>query len=400
MPNSGFARSRQLANALIFKVHDAVAPLAGSTPVRRTIVDEALSYLERLEREAGADDVTLRLELAAAYRQIGGILGDPQRANLGDREGAIRQYERARAIVLPLADDRAHYDVISSLSRINGPLSTLYSMKNDQVQSLAIAREAVDHAERFRQRNTGDIRGLETLAAASFQLAWRSPRTEQAGLWKGVLEHYERLLAQQPASANYQRNVALVEKYLASMLPRDQSAPHHRRAVDLDEKRLAAAPDNRQAQLDTAISIAGLADLLEYQGNVEEAARLLERSLEIRRRLAVTDPANVQARGLLGSVLSNLARVELKRGSVSSAKSRADEGVRTLQAVLELTKDRWAQERLAHAWVELARVERAASDRAASCRAFHRAHEMYQRMPADFEPDLRNVVTREAGTCR
>ena len=38
----------------MFKIHDAVAPLAGSTPVRRAIVDEALSYLERLEREAGA----------------------------------------------------------------------------------------------------------------------------------------------------------------------------------------------------------------------------------------------------------------------------------------------------------------------------------------------------------
>ena len=101
-----FREVRQLANALIFKVHDAVAPLAGSTPVRRTIVDEALVYLERLERESGSNDVTLRLELAAAYRQIGGILGDPQRANLGDRDGALRQYERARAIILPLADRR------------------------------------------------------------------------------------------------------------------------------------------------------------------------------------------------------------------------------------------------------------------------------------------------------
>ena len=87
-----FREVRQLANALIFKIHDAVAPLAGSTPVRRTIVDEALAYLERLESESGADDVTLRLEMAAAYRKIGAILGDPQRPNLGDRDGAIVQY--------------------------------------------------------------------------------------------------------------------------------------------------------------------------------------------------------------------------------------------------------------------------------------------------------------------
>ena len=92
-----FREVRQLANTLIFKVHDAVAPLAGSTAVRRTIVDEALAYLERLEAES-RDDLGLRLELAAARRQIGGILGHAQQANLGDRDGAITQYEHARRI--------------------------------------------------------------------------------------------------------------------------------------------------------------------------------------------------------------------------------------------------------------------------------------------------------------
>jgi hypothetical protein len=38
-----FNETRRLANALIFKIHDAVAPMAGSTPVRQTIVNEALA---------------------------------------------------------------------------------------------------------------------------------------------------------------------------------------------------------------------------------------------------------------------------------------------------------------------------------------------------------------------
>ena len=105
-----FREVRQLTNALIFKIHDAVAPLPGSTPVRRTIVDEALAYLERLERESGADDVTLRLELAAAYRKIGAILGDPQRPNLGDRDAAIVQYERGRALAIAAAAVTSHFD--------------------------------------------------------------------------------------------------------------------------------------------------------------------------------------------------------------------------------------------------------------------------------------------------
>ena len=98
-----FREVRQLANALIFKLHDSVAKLPGSTPVRREIVDVALGYLERLEREAGGD-ASLQLELAGAYQQIGAILGDPQFPNLGDRAGAITQVTKARNLVQPLAD--------------------------------------------------------------------------------------------------------------------------------------------------------------------------------------------------------------------------------------------------------------------------------------------------------
>jgi len=38
-----FKDVRQLAHTLIFKIHDAVEPLPGSTPVRQTIVNEALA---------------------------------------------------------------------------------------------------------------------------------------------------------------------------------------------------------------------------------------------------------------------------------------------------------------------------------------------------------------------
>ena len=396
-----FREVRQLANALIFKVHDAVAPLAGSTPVRRTIVDEALAYLERLERESGADDVTLRLELAAAYRQIGGILGGAQTANLGDREGAIRQYERARAILLPLATETADYDVISALSRVDSSLSTLYSLKNNREHSLAMAREGVERATRYRERNAGDSRGLEMLAAATFQLAWTMPGEERVPMWRRTLEHYERLLAEGPEQPQRQRNVALVEKYLGALLPYDQAASHFKRAAELDEKRLATAPDDRQAQFDTAISLASLAEVNETQGDLDGAARLLERSLAIRQRLAATDPGNVQVSERLGYVLARLAGLQLKRGALSAARPRAHEAVRVLQAVFDVTKDRTAQETLAYAWLEVGQVERAAGDRGASCRAFQRAHQLYApAASAVSRPEIRDEVLREAVTCR
>jgi eukaryotic-like serine/threonine-protein kinase len=396
-----FRDVRQLANTLIFKVHDAVAPLAGSTPVRRTIVEDALAYLEKLEREAGANDVTLRLELAAAYRQIAGILGDPQRANLGDRDGALRQYERARAIVLPLATGSGQYDAVNALNRINGPLSTLYALRNDQAQAAAIAREAVDVAAAYRQRQPNDLRGLRTLAAASFQLAWSAPRSEHVERWKQALEHYEQLLAREPDSTEHRRNVALVEKYLGSALPPDQAAPHMKRAVDLDQARLDAAPDQRQTQLDTAISIAGLARVLEHQGDLDETARLLERSADIRRRVAESDTADVQAAGLLGSVLTDAARVHRKRGAAADARRRGEEAIGILEPLLKATNDRSAHRRLAEAWLEVGRVERLAGNAPASCRATLRAAELYAlRGMSDVDPDLSRETAIAAAACR
>ena len=103
---------RQLANALIFDIHDAVAPLPGSTPVRQMIVTRALGYLERLAVEAAGDE-TLQIELAAAYTQIGRVQGhpgerEPWRSRWSDRElpagagtGGLVRAPRRRACAWP-----------------------------------------------------------------------------------------------------------------------------------------------------------------------------------------------------------------------------------------------------------------------------------------------------------
>ncbi len=104
-----FKDVRQLSNALIFKIHDAVTPLAGSTPVRQTIVNEALAYLERLEAESAGDE-SLQLELSGAYRQVGGILGDREpaepRATATARFASSRRRARPRACRSPHAPNR------------------------------------------------------------------------------------------------------------------------------------------------------------------------------------------------------------------------------------------------------------------------------------------------------
>jgi tetratricopeptide (TPR) repeat protein len=399
-----FKDVRQLASSLIFKVHDAVVPLPGSTEVRRTIVNDAIGYLERLEAQSSGD-LALRLELAAAYRQIAGILGDPQNPNLGDRDGALRQYERARVIAASVAGVNRTYEATASLALTDQQLSTLYGLKGDRPRALGIAREAVAYATEYQQRYPADPRGPQLVAESNFRLAWASTPVDSIPVWQQTLAYYESVLRTTPDAARAQRNVALMSKYLAQVLDaverRDEALPHFRRAVDLDEKRLHAAPDNRLVQFDAAISYAGLAVALENKGEFAEAAALFEQSLALRRRVVEADPKDVQARERLGVGLSTMVRIERKRGNLSRAREYGREAASIQAAVVERTGDNSAKLALANIWFEIAEVEDEAGHATASCQAFRRAHEGLKGVESILQTRetgrLKHAIERSAG---
>ncbi|WKB55863.1 serine/threonine-protein kinase [Eleftheria terrae] len=98
-----FASVRQLARALVREVHPAIAPLPGSGPARRLIVEQALNYLGQLQAEA-SDDPTLQLELAAGYRRVGDLQAAEPPASLPELQAALASYRRGLALLAPLVD--------------------------------------------------------------------------------------------------------------------------------------------------------------------------------------------------------------------------------------------------------------------------------------------------------
>ena len=82
---------RALSNTLLFELHDDILDLPGATSARRTLVTYALTYLDKLNREA-ENEPSLQLELAEAYERIGRIQGDPHYTNLGDLAGTLQSY--------------------------------------------------------------------------------------------------------------------------------------------------------------------------------------------------------------------------------------------------------------------------------------------------------------------
>lgn len=91
----------RFVQAVLYQIHDGIAPLPGSTPVRRDLVNTALGYLEEIRADAGEDPAFL-LDLAVAYERLGDVLGNAQMPNLGDIDAARARYDAALSIVEPL----------------------------------------------------------------------------------------------------------------------------------------------------------------------------------------------------------------------------------------------------------------------------------------------------------
>ena len=93
-----FRDVRAVANSLLFEVYDAVGDQPGTTKARAIIAARAQQYLDALSRDRSSD-TGLRRELATAYLKLADIQGQPFAANLGDTDGAVRNYRKAAEVL-------------------------------------------------------------------------------------------------------------------------------------------------------------------------------------------------------------------------------------------------------------------------------------------------------------
>jgi len=370
-----FNEVRKLAHTLIFTIHDAVAPLAGSTPVRRTIVVESLGYLERLAGEA-QDDPRLRIELAEAYARIGRVQGHPQTANLGDRDGAIASFQKAQQLLGPVAlAPGAPVEAVITYVNTSQALSQTLAVKGLRAEAVKSAEEAVRVAEALVQRMPADLRARRLLASAYFGAATATLFPASKPYWDKALVLYDALLAESPDDPARQRNVALVEKYLGGYEEerRDNAAAlrHHLRASALDERRRQRNPNDRIAQFDVAIDLGNVALAYSRTGDPAKGAEFYERSLAIRERLAATDPKDVLARSKVAFVHRQLARVYRDAGRRGEAFSHIREAVAMYEGLG--ANDAYHRLELSDSLRLLGGLEKADGRRQPACAAYARA---------------------------
>ena len=89
---------RELANTVIFDLHDAIKDLPGGTAARAILVESALDYLNRLEKDVGSQPA-FRIELAQGYVQLGAALYGYGGVGLGRSEEAHAAFVRALEVL-------------------------------------------------------------------------------------------------------------------------------------------------------------------------------------------------------------------------------------------------------------------------------------------------------------
>jgi non-specific serine/threonine protein kinase/serine/threonine-protein kinase len=385
-----FQDVRKLANSVVFEMHDAIQRLPGSTPVRQLLVQRALEYLSSLAQEAGGDPA-LQRELAAAYRKIGDVQGNPYQANLGDPRGAMDSYRKSLAILE--AAPRAHVSDVDSrraLAATHERIGDIQAITSDVAGSLeshrralAIRQELIDSGSLDREDRrhladshrktaeslawTGDVEGAlrhhrealglrQSLAAAepasadahvALALGYSSvgEMLAASGDTSGALESYRMALkisedwaARDATNMAVQRQLAIAYGKIGEALSTTGdglgAAENHRRALAVRQAIVDADPANAQARRDLAISHIMLADALKKSGPRAEALAHVRRSLEIFEALAAPDPRNGSARADLALGHNLAGGILLAMGDTAAAVASYRRAVSLAEAVV------------------------------------------------------------------
>jgi non-specific serine/threonine protein kinase/serine/threonine-protein kinase len=373
-----FEDARQLVHTVVFDIQPQLEGIPATLPLRKTLIERTLVYLEAVSRDVGNNVVLLR-ELANSYARLAVIQGDALAANLGDRTVAAGHFTQAAALMdraLALAPDDA--GVLSDASAVNRRRSDFALQGEDRAEALRLGQIAVDLAERSIAIDGVDEAAREARALAAFSLG----RAQMAADAKVALGYFDTartyFLERAKTGAMPLREPGLIELYTSDLLikTRDtERAPHHaREALRLANEVLAARPNDQIAQLDVAVAAGQLASILYNTGAEDDAVEFFQMSADMREQMLAADPDNVRIRERVAMAKGRLGTILARAGDFPAAHTMLDRAVALYEglqksAQLAPTMEADFAEVLGH----LADYHQRTSNQAAACVALRRA---------------------------
>jgi len=290
--NRRFQEVRELAHAVVFDLHDAIASLPGSTHAREQLVHHALRYLDGLRKEAKGD-LDLQRELALAYTRVGDVQGRPMFPNLGQTSAAMASYDHALELLKEVSAARPEStSMVHDLIVVSQRKADLLGIRLGRTQ------EALEQTASIRDRILSELA--------------RHPDDPVFQADLGVT--YGRLIILQNAAADTLGAIASCGAYL-----------------DLAERMIRARPDDRAARRAALVACTRMAEFREIRGDRDSAAVFYGRAEGLARDAVLAQPNNTDAARDLSVVYGTYGLFLANSGAIDSALAISDLGRRIFQ---------------------------------------------------------------------
>jgi len=346
-----FARTRKLANALMFEVHDAIANLPGSTAARKLVVKDARQYLDELSAERSDDD-QLAFELAIAYRKLGDIQGGFGTQNAGETGSALQSYGQSVTLLeRAVARQPANLEWRSELGASLRALATAQLNAGDLKSALVTSERAVAVATEVVAGDRANVRHLHFLAAATSDLCVIRKRHGQYAraveACRASVEEQQRALGMQPGNSKETRNLAVmlarsadnifmgVDDKATGLPPVQEGIELARRALAIQAARAEADPNDEMARRDVIATRSNIASGLVMAGDFQGADAEYDQIIAAQRKLIDRDAANVVTRINLALLLQQRGMVQLRLQQPQAALDSNATALRLMQALTE-----------------------------------------------------------------
>lgn len=310
-----FQEVRSIANTILFEVHDAMAPMAGTTPARQILVRKASQYLDTLSRESSGD-TGLQQELATAYQRVGDLQGNPNSSNLGDTVAALASYRKALALRESLTNQAPkNRDFQRDLALSYESIADLHLTTGDTSEAQTNYSKARQLLEKLVEQDPTS-RPLRSVLAKSYQnlmgiLITNGKSVEALEYNNKSIALSEALANEDPANPESMRNLAIAYSRSGSLLQRmgDSAAALQQleKALPVQQKLAAAKPADIQLQRDLSLMYEDLGTAYASRNDAAKSTEWFRQAESLRKALATSDPKNAQA-------ARDLAYIQMRTG--------------------------------------------------------------------------------------
>ena len=315
-----FNEVRTLATSFLFELHDAIAPLPGSTPARGLLVKRALASLDGLARESEGDP-GLQRDLAAAYEKVGRVQGNSYNSNLGDTKGALVSYRKSLEIRKKLALEHPEsLDLQYDLASGYGGLADMNSAVGELADAAQNYQSAIAIRRRLQAKNPSDAANRSAMAELYNFLGDTQGQDGYPNLGDvaGALKSYrqsvklrEDLLSESPSNTDYKVGLAnslMNLGYLSNIAGDTSGAAQVTRSVDILERIVAANPNDATRRMELLSGYARLRSVLADVGRLDAAVAIDRKTIGMLAQMLESDPSNTLLRRNKGAITNWLGR--------------------------------------------------------------------------------------------